>query len=364
MSTIMVKSILVFFTFFIVFLGPAQARSPHIINFRSPNLYPESLAWDPIAQHFLVGSLRYPTILSISDAAVVDTVISDPSLPPDSTFLGVTVDPLRRRLLTAVHSNSQTPSFNALAAYDLRSGQRLFLTPLLDPASTIYAPATNDIAVDFSGNAYITNSASNFVWKVNPEGEGSVFSQSPVFSSHPVDPTTPYSSCGLNGVAYIGKGYLLVVQSSTGKLFKVDGEDGTARTVILNKDLTGADGIAVRSDGVVVAVSQYKAYYIKSDSSWSEGVVFDETALDGERFATSVTVGGEDRVYVLYGHVKEGLLGNVGREEFGIVEIESGKESGEESLWVYLLIGLALAYFFFWRFQMKQLVTNMNKKTA
>lgn len=179
-----------------------------------------------------------------------------------------------------------------------------------------------------------------------------------------MDPTTPYSSCGLNGVVYIGKGYLLVVQSSTGKLFKVDDEDGTARTVILNKDLTAADGIAVRSDGVVVAVSQHKAYYIKSDSSWSEGVIFDETALDGERFATSATVGGEERVYVLYGHVKEGMLGNVGREEFGIVEIESRKESGEESLWVYLLIGLALAYFFFWRFQMKQLVTNMNKKTA
>ena len=120
--------------------------------------------------------------------------------------------------------------------------------------------------------------------------------------------------------------------------FVIESHDA-ARTVILNKDLTGADGIAVRSDGVVVAVSQHKAYYIKSLKA-------------------------DLRVYVLYGHVKEGMLGNVGREEFGIVEIESRKESGEESLWVYLLIGLALAYFFFWRFQMKQLVTNMNKKTA
>jgi hypothetical protein len=354
----------VFMSFLIFFVGPTYARSPHVINFRSSNLYPESLAWDPTAQHFLVGSLRYPKIVSVSDAAVVDTFIFDESLPPESVFLGVTVDSHLGRLLAVVHSNSEIPPYNGLAAYDLRSGNRLFLAPLIDPASTNHAAGTNDVAVDFSGNAFVTNSASNFVWKVNSKGEGSVFSNSSVFSSHPVDPTTPFNSCGLNGIAYNSKGYLLVVQSNTGKLFKVDAEDGTARTVLLNKDLAAADGITVRSDGVVVAVSQHKAYYIKSDSSWSEGVVYDETALDADRFASSATVGGEDRVYVLYGHVKEGVMGIANRELFRIAEIDSRSESGEENLWVYVLIAFALAYFFFWRFQMKQLVTNMNKKIA
>lgn len=179
-----------------------------------------------------------------------------------------------------------------------------------------------------------------------------------------MDRDLPYSSCGLNGIVYINKGYLLVVQSNTGKLYKVNAEDGTARRVLLNKDLTAPDGMAVRSDGVVVVVSQHKLYFIKSDSSWAEGVVFDETALDADKFATSVTVGGGDRVYVLYGHVWEGIMGNVDREEFSIVEIESEKESGEDGVWVYVLIGLGLAYFLFWRFQMRQLVTNMNKKHA
>jgi hypothetical protein len=92
-------------------------------------------------------------------------------------------------------------------------------------------------------------------------------------------------------------------------------------------------------------------------------VVYDKTYLDVERFATSVVVGREDRAYVLYGSVLEGITGNGGREWFGIEEVRSEKENEDEKMWVYVLIGLGLAYFLIWRFQMKQLVKNMDKKT-
>ncbi|KAK3009308.1 hypothetical protein RJ639_013744 [Escallonia herrerae] len=358
---------LVFVTIFTTLLCPSSsfASKPHVINFRSPNLYPESLTWDSSAQHFVVGSLRHRTVLSVSDAAVVDTLISDPLLPPNSSLLGLALDQPRRRLLAAVHSPpSPYSSSSALAAYDLPSRRRLFLTPLHEPSATDSSAGANDVAVDFSGNAYVTNSAGNLIWKVNLDGEATILSRSPLFTANPVEGGTPYSSCGLNGIAYISKGYLLVVQSNTGKLFKVNADDGATRTVLLNKDLRAGDGIAVRRDGVVVVVSSRAAYFIKSESSWSDGAVYDETALDEKRFATSVTVGAEDRVYVLYGHVMEGMMGTSEREEFSIVEIESGKESEGEAVWVYVLLGLGLAYFLFWRFQMRQLVSNMNKKTA
>ncbi|KAM7487721.1 LOW QUALITY PROTEIN: hypothetical protein LguiB_025205 [Lonicera macranthoides] len=354
------------------------------------------------AHHFIAGSLRNPSLVSISSTAAVDTLISDPSLPAKSCFLGVTVDPFHNRILAVVYSNLPL-SFNGLAAYDLQSRHRLFLTPLSDPYSTNTAAGANDVAVDPDGNAYVTNSASNFIWKVNPEGERSVFSRtkpslevhtlsamngmllndkqiyvgpllrkqqdmkvegSSSFTTYPVDQGTPYSSCGLNGIVYVSEGYLLVVQSNTGKLFKVNAEDGTAETVLLNKDLTGADGVAVKSDGVVLVASQQKLYIIKSNSSWSEGVVYDEKALDAERFASSVAVGGEERVYVLYGHVYEGVMGNAEREEFSLVEVELEEESEEGSVWAFVLIGLAVTYFMFRRFQMRQLATNMNKKIA
>lgn len=148
-------------------------------------------------------------------------------------------------------------------------------------------------------------------------------------------------------------------------MFKVDADDGTARLVLLNKDLKGADGIAMRRDGVVLVVSYYKLWFLKSQDSWGEGVVYDENDLDKEKFATGVAVGGEERVYVLNGHVREGIMGNLegGRERFSIEEVRSKKESEEERVWIYVLVGFGLAYFLFWRFQMRQLIGNMNKKT-
>lgn len=364
------KSLALSLFLFLILVGPTPsfARTPHVINFRSLNLYPEGLTWDPSAQHFIVGSQHHRTIHSVSDAAVVETLISDPTLPQNATILGLAIDSIHNRLLALVHSAAPLPPFNALAAYDLRSRRRVFLSLLDDETPgviTIKRHVANDVAVDFNGNAYVTNSAGNFIWKVDKDGEASVFSRSPVFSESPlaVDPDAPFSECGLNGIAYVSKGYLLVVQSNTGKMFKVNADDGLARRVLLTEDLVWADGIAVRSDGVVLVVSHHTLWFIKSHDSWAEGVVYDKTALNQEKFATSVTVGGEDRAYVLYGRVMEGLLGNSGREEFSIEEVRSKKENEEENVWVFVLLGLGLAYFLFWRFQMSKLVRDINKKT-
>ncbi|CAI9785437.1 unnamed protein product [Fraxinus pennsylvanica] len=341
----MFNSILLFITL-ILSLGPIHCRKAHVINFRWPDLYPVSFTWDQKSEHFVVGSLRQKQLISISDAGVAASLLSDDSLPENSSFFGVALDRHHHRLLAVVHHPS-IPSFSALASYHLTTFNQLFLAPL--PNSTV----PNDVAVDFSGNAYVTDSANGIVFKVNIDGEASILSRSQA-----------YRNSGLNGVVYNSKGYLLVVQPNTGKLYKVNVDDGTARAVILNKDITAVEGIAVRSDGIVVAVSKHKLYFIKSHDSWSEGVVFDETALEEERQASAVAVGAEDRVYVLYGHVKEGIMENSERVEFSIVEVESEKESKEGSVWIFVLLGLGFAYFLFWRFQMRQLVQNMDKKTA
>ncbi|CAN1233855.1 hypothetical protein LINPERPRIM_LOCUS4030 [Linum perenne] len=125
---------------------------------------------------------------------------------------------------------SPLPIFNALAAYDLQSRERIFLSLLPDgeslDSSSGSRPVANAIAVDYKGNAYVTNSLGtsegNFIWKVDSQGERSIFSRSPLFTRFPAD----YSNPGLNGIAYLSKGYLLVVQSNTGKMFKVDEVDG------------------------------------------------------------------------------------------------------------------------------------------
>ncbi|XP_004492018.1 uncharacterized protein [Cicer arietinum] len=349
--------------FFLLGLSPIHSRDAHVINFRSLNLYPESLAWDPRAQHFLLGSLRQRIITAVSDAGVVETFISDTTLPTEASILGIAVDSRHNRLLAVVHSRPPLPPFNALAAYDLHSRHRIFLSPLPPSDNDESIPcAANDVAVDFNGNAFVTNSAGNFIWKVTADGYASIFSRSQLFTSLLNDQTTGHGLLGLNGITYVSKGYLLVVQSSTGKVFKVDAIDGTARSVLLNEDLIGADDIVVRDDNVAVAVSPMnKLWFMKSMDSWGEGVVYERLELNLQRFPTSVTVGEKGRVYVLYGHLNEGILGDSGRENFGIGEVRS-REGQDEHVWIFLLIGLGLAYFFFWRFQMSNLVKKMDQK--
>ncbi|KAE8637517.1 uncharacterized protein LOC116405618 [Cucumis sativus] len=356
------RSPILLFVFLQLFLSQTLARKPHLIDFRSPNLYPEGLVWDTSAQHFVVGSLHQRTLVSVSDAGVAETLIRDPSLPENASILGLAIDSVNSRLLAAVHA-PPLPEFNALASYDLRSRHRISLTPLPSDGTSGHRPVANAVAVDFKGNAFITNSGGNFIWKVDKDGSASIFSKSASYSSYPATPNEVYSSSGLNGAVYVSKGYLLVVQSNTGKMFKVDADDGTARLVLLNKELKGADGIAARKDGVVLVVSYRKLWFLKSEDSWGEGVVYDEIDLDEEKFATAVAVGNEGRVYVLNGYVNEGLNGNLGREMFGIEEMRSPKESEDERVWIYVLVGFGLAYFLFWRFQMKQLIGNMDKKT-
>ncbi|XP_047981630.1 uncharacterized protein LOC125222835 [Salvia hispanica] len=335
--------------------APIHCRNPHLINFRWPNLYPASFAWDPKSDHFLLGSLRHRQITSVSDAGVVSSLLSDDSLPPDSFFLAISLDPRHRRLLAVVRRLS--PPFSALATYDLRTLRQLFLTPLDDLLPS--AVAANDVAADYSGNAYVTDSANGVVFKITDQGEASILSSSDLFKSDAIA-----VDGGLNGVVYDTRGYLLVTQSNTGKLFKVLTDNGSAMRVILNKDLTAADGIAVRRDGVVLVASKHKLYFIKSDDSWSQGSVFDEIALAEEKHVTAVAVGADSRVYVLYGNGDEGIIGKSEREEFSIVEVESEAEGKEENLWIFVLIGLGFAYFLIWRFQMRQLVHNMDKKHA
>lgn len=351
------------------FPDPTHARDPHIIKFKAPGLYPEGITWDPSGQHFIVGSLRGGTFHSISDAGVVETLTLSLSLdssfsgfPENTTILGLAVDHRRNRLLAAV--NTPAPH---LASFDLgRSSLRLlFLSPL--PSSSDLTAVANDVTVDASGDAYVTNSGGNIIWKIDVNGNPSILSKSPLFSHYPVDHTSPYSYCGLNGVVYVpSKGYLLLVQTNTGKMFKVDAVDGTARTVNLPEHyLTLADGIALRDDGVVLVVSMDNAWFLKSDDSWGSGAVIDKIALDREGTPTSVTLGGGGRAYVIYGYVQEGMKGNEEeREWFRIEEAQTKRDSEGESVWPYVFIGLGLVYVVFWRFQMGQLVQKMDQKTA
>lgn len=156
---------------------PCLAYNHHKVTFRSSNLFPVSAAWDAAAQHFLLGSTRSPSLHVVSDAGVAHHFLSDPDLPPYAAFLGVAADPARSRLLAIASSLGHPPFLNALAAYDANSGRRLFLATLGD-GDRGWA---NGLALDSSGNAFVTCSVKNLIWKIGVGGDVAVFSKAEIF---------------------------------------------------------------------------------------------------------------------------------------------------------------------------------------
>ncbi|KVI11742.1 Six-bladed beta-propeller, TolB-like protein [Cynara cardunculus var. scolymus] len=339
-NSIMILSTILLFSFY----GNSifGTRNRHIINFQSPDFFPVSFARDPTAKRFIVSSSRRPSLISVSDSGIVTTLVSDRSLPAGSFFPNVMVDPIRQRIIATVHSRSN-PSNSALATYQLHSPhRRLFLASLHEPDASVSAPGAAGVAIDFFGSAVITNSASNFIWNVGLEGRHSIFSSCEVYTDH----HKPHGPCGLNGIVYNSKGHFLVIQSNTGKLFKVDDENGVAKEIELNINLTEIRAIDIKNDGVVLLMSKYKLYFLNSEDGWNKAKVFDEVRLDAKRSPISVTVGGEV-VYVLYGHVEEGMIGNSHRNHFSIVGI--GPKAQRDFTWiVYMLIGYGSVYFLKW----------------
>lgn len=164
------------------------------------------------------------------------------------------------------------------------------------------------------------------------------------------------------GVAHERKGFLLVIQRNLGRIFKVDDENGAAKEVIGRNWRTPTpetQGIAVLVDGSAVVAGGSGVRMLQSRDGWAEAAVTGEVKVEEGKKFKGVTVREGKRVYVLVTPAKEEEGDDLGSR---IEEVEWEEEG--DLLWLMVLVGFGLAYFLYWRFQMRQLVSNMNKKRA
>ncbi|KAM0933240.1 putative transcription factor WD40-like family [Dioscorea sansibarensis] len=292
------------FFIFIVFplLTLTLAHSRHIINITAPTLHPTSLAWDPKSQHFLLASRFHPIISSISDAGIVQIVLSSDG----SSVNAIAIDSSHRTLLAAL---SNPPS---VAAYDLRSPRPhalIFLSPL--PA------APSGLAVDDATGAVFAT-VGNLIYKIDPEGNSSIFSE---------------FNAALGGVVHVSRGFLLVAQPSTGMVYKVDDETGRAKSV-LGKGLGLGLGLALRSDGSALIGGDDKMRVVRSEDGWGEAVVVGEVIVD-KGVLMGVVVRDGRKVYALVEEkdddvddVDGGILGR----KFRIEEVDLGRDGGDDMI--------------------------------
>jgi sugar lactone lactonase YvrE len=300
-----------------------QHEQPAEITFTEENLFPEGIEWDVASKRFLVSSLVRGSIGQVSDDGTYREWINDPDIP---STIGIHIDQPRQRLLVAVSdpgvsSKSSEETLRALAglaAYDLISGERLFYTRLdaLLPDMSHFA---NDIAVDKQGSAYVTDSFTGVIYKVNKEGEGSIF-----FQSAALDPAP--GAFGLNGIDYDTRGYLIVAKSDEGKLLRFPLNKPSEYTEIeVPTDLPNPDGLYLKNNKELVVVNNAngsdnaKVVTLTSTNKWASTQVAD-TYQTGAVFPTTATVR-QGQVYVLYGYLHV-LFSGGSQREFMIKQVE------------------------------------------
>jgi sugar lactone lactonase YvrE len=284
----------------VMFEQPGQA-----LTVRKAALYPETIEYNSLSHKFLLGSFREGAIYEVDDAGGVTRLVDDPRL---CSVLGIAVDVVRKRLWavssdlgSSVKPSSLGPkNLAAVGVYDLTTGQAL---QYVDLSQLLPGPhLANGIALDAAGNAYVTDSFSPAIYKIDVHGTASVLLSNARFLG---------AGINLNGVVVHPDGYLLVVKKSDGALFKVPlAEPERFVQVALDKKLVGGDGLVLvgANDLVLIAnqtpdTATNAALSLSSEDGWRSARLRAVQELGDVYPTTGVLRDG--RIYVLHSKLNE-----------------------------------------------------------
>lgn len=282
---------------------------PAEINFVDYNIInvpilPEGIEYDASRDGFLVSSAIGGLINLVRTDGTFSNVIGAGVFNGNGTF-GLQIDTLNDRLLV-VGANLQDPTAAWLFRFDLASGgliDSVDLAAVTPPG--IPLNFVNDVAVDNEGNAYVTNSDKGIIYKVDTDGQASIF-----FQDNSLAPADPIMQNGFNGIEYHENGYLLVVHSVNDKIYKIRMDNPSAFTEVSLPDgfLRSGDGMFLDGDELVVISNAANAAAEPDDTDpvvpfvtrfmttddWNSAVPTGDTYATGDVFPTTVVKVGED----------------------------------------------------------------------
>ncbi|GLU16758.1 hypothetical protein SLE2022_331730 [Rubroshorea leprosula] len=275
------------------------AKPPtHVYHYHSNGFLRECAKWDDSGRRFLVsffeggvGEIRVPDGQSPDTVLDEIVVVKDADLTGNSS-LGISIDLPRNRVLVAV-ADVLRNQYSALAAYDLSTWKRLFLTQLSGPSDE--KAFADDVAVDAEGNAYVTDAKASKIWKVGVNGELLSIIRNPLFTSK----QWYRNLVALNGIVYHPDGYLIVIHTFTGNLFKIDLANGEEVKLIkvAGGPLTFGDGIELLSPTKLVVAGNPSGRLVESSDGWETASVVAKFKGPSHRLATAATVK-DGRVYL------------------------------------------------------------------
>ncbi|GAV83617.1 hypothetical protein CFOL_v3_27063 [Cephalotus follicularis] len=300
------KSLLLLFivsaipTAYLIFLE-LSIPATHVYHYHSSGLFRECAKWDHLNRRFLVsymdggvGQVTVPHDYSPGSVLREVTVVKEPDLIGNGS-LGIAVDHLRNRLLV-VFADIMGNRYGALAAYDLSTWHRLFLTQLSGPGGE--KSFADDVAVDAVGNAYVTDAKGSKIWKVSVNGEFLSIIKSPLFT-----PKEWYKNLvTLNGIVYHPDGFLIVIHTFSGNLYKIDVTKGDDEVKLINVSGGGGslrfgDGLELLSATKLVVAGNPSGRLVESSDGWETASIVAKFSGPAHRLATAATVK-DGRVYL------------------------------------------------------------------
>ncbi len=273
---------------------PLANAAVNVIMAERGGFIPEGIEYDEDNGRFLTGSLAEGSIFVFERDGRVVPFIRDAELV---SSVGIEADEDRDRLLvtnsnSAVFNDQNASGHAKLGVYHLSTGERL---AMVDLGATIAAPAryfANDVTVDREGNAYVTDSFANAIYRVTPGYEASVLHR---FTDLP-------QGALLNGIVYHDGGYLLAVADD--RIYKVPVANPAGTTQVnVSEPVGGQDGVVLTDDGRLVATSnsqtEPRLVAFTSNDNWLSAQRAGVAILNGQ--ATTAAVVG-DEIWAVHPH--------------------------------------------------------------
>jgi hypothetical protein len=232
---------------------------------------------------FFVGSLIDGAILR-GDLRTGSSAVLAPGATGRAS-LGIAYEASQNRLWVAGGGSGFNAGVGDVRVYDASSGELLatFVPP--DPVG-----ALNDVAITHDA-VYVTDSFNAQLVKIPLPADGSLPSQDSV-TLLPVTGEfvqTP-GVANLNGIVY-KSGMLVVAQSNTGKLFRVDPATGAAEEVDLGGvALSGVDGLELQGHTLYAVRNTNLVTVVRLGSHLATGTVLGDITDPGLDVPTTATV--------------------------------------------------------------------------
>lgn len=274
---------------FIISLERSKS-STHVYEYKSNGWLRECSKWDDVNRRFLVSYMEGgigEIVVSDNDHQTViaeRTVIKESELSGNAS-LGIVIDRPRNRLVVA-SADVLGNLFSAVAAYDLTTWNRLFLTHL--SGSGDGKAFADDVAVDEEGNAYVTDAKQSKIWKVGVNGELLSIIKSPLFTFK----EWYENLIALNGIVYHPDGFLLVIHTVNGALYKINTKTEEVKLVkfVGGGSLRFGDGLELLDSSRLIVAGNPSARLVESLDGWETATVVGKFFGPLHRVATAATV--------------------------------------------------------------------------